>query len=174
MNKKKIIIGSAFIGIIALSAGTTALIAQTTSSNIKQDNLKSAIIANQLSSIINNPINVHSYDNMSSYTAFQALNSEEMNLKNAIKSVIKQEIEKKINLFNKINITTNEIINKITVNLPSSVSPSDSEITGVILKYDGIVLTNKTGSNSIQKTFIVDGFQNEALAHNNTNSSSTR
>ncbi|MBQ5492698.1 MAG: hypothetical protein IIT78_02325 [Mycoplasmataceae bacterium] len=174
MNKKKIIIGSAFIAIIALSAGTTALIAQTTSSNIKQDNLKSAIIANKLNSIINNPINVHSYDNMSSYTAFQALNSEEINLKNAIKSVIKQEIEKKINLFNKINITTNEIINKITVNLPSSISPSDSEIAGVILKYDGIVLTNKTSSNSLQKTFIVDGFKNEALAHNNTNSSSTQ
>ena len=160
-KKKKVIIGISVLGTIALLSGITALIAAAQTTNIKSTkNIKTERIIDKLDSLLNNPINVANYDNMNLYTAYEALNNHQDNLKVAIKSVIKNQIQKDKNWFNNIYVTIDEVIKNITINLPSTISSTDSQIQGVILEYDGITLTNKTKSGTIEKTFIVDGFKN--------------
>ncbi|MBQ5492514.1 MAG: hypothetical protein IIT78_01370, partial [Mycoplasmataceae bacterium] len=117
-------------------------------------------IVNKLNSLLNEYINVANYENMSSYSAADALNEHLNTLKEAITSAIETEINNNFNsTFNIDNITYNadEIIKNLTITLPNAITLQDNEnaqIPGVTLSYNGISLESKNGTNA----FIVDGF----------------
>ncbi|MBO7044576.1 hypothetical protein J6W34_08885 [bacterium] len=95
-------------------------------------------IASTLDSLLNQIIDVSSYDSMSSYTAIDALNNENNSLQDAIRSVIKAEIiaSKDQFIVSDIAYSISEIVNAITIKLPSNISLTNNvnaQIPGVTL-----------------------------------------
>ncbi|MBO6095504.1 hypothetical protein J6P11_05940 [bacterium] len=95
-------------------------------------------IAKTLDSLLNQIIDVSSYDSMSSYTAIDALNNESNSLQDAIRSVIKAEIiaSKDQFIVSDIAYSISEIVNAITIKLPSNISLTNNvnaQIPGVTL-----------------------------------------
>ena len=116
-------------------------------------------IINELDSLLNQTINVSSYETMNTITAAIALYSYKTNLKTAINDAVENEISSKMSdfIFNNIAYTAKDIINELTYNLPNSVTLSENnnaEINNVTLNYNKFELTN------ISKTdiFIINGF----------------
>ncbi|MBR4486415.1 hypothetical protein IKS57_03555 [bacterium] len=115
-------------------------------------------VANELDSLLNSTINVGLYDSMESYTAENALNSYSSNLQQAILSAIQNNL----NGFylpgtEQAIYTPSDITDNITINLPgkiTSLNNINSQIPGVTLSYNGVVLSAKDGST----TFTIDGF----------------
>ncbi|MBQ5543458.1 MAG: hypothetical protein IIT97_00790, partial [Mycoplasmataceae bacterium] len=141
-------------------------------------------IATQLDSLLNQIINVGSYESMSSISAADALNNQATdNLTTAIISAIEAEIGTKSFNIDGITYTAKEIASGISIGLPKTVTLQDDEtaqIPGVTLSYNGISLTWKnTGSSSSSTTsssssnsdFIVNGFMkvNSKQEGSNTN-----
>ncbi|MBO6072474.1 hypothetical protein J6P59_02280 [bacterium] len=116
-------------------------------------------IINELDSLLNQTINVSSYETMNTITAAIALYSYKTNLKTAINDALENEISSKMSdfIFNNIAYTAKDIINELTYNLPNSVTLSENnnaQINNVTLNYNKFELTN------ISKTdfFIIQGF----------------
>ncbi|MBO7044537.1 hypothetical protein J6W34_08670 [bacterium] len=129
-------------------------------SNSTQNNTINKNIVNKLNSLLNEYINVANYENMSSYSAADALNEHANTLKEAITSAIEAEINNNFNsTFNIDNITynANEIIKDLAITLPNAITLQDDEnaqIPNIKISYKGISLESKNGTN----TFIIDGF----------------
>ena len=133
------------------------------------------IIANKLDSILNQEINISRFNTTTALDALSNVSSD--NLKTAIITTIENEITQSKEAFNidAVAYTASEIASNITVKLPSSISSQENEnqeIIGVLLNYNNIALTAKTG----ETTFIITGFKKPTviakLICNVTNSSS--
>ncbi|MBO6021489.1 hypothetical protein J6P68_01410 [bacterium] len=128
--------------------------------NSTQNNTINKNVVNKLNSLLNEYINVANYENMSSYSAADALNEHANTLKEAITSAIEAEINNNFNsTFNIDNITynANEIIKDLAITLPNAITLQDDEnaqIPNIKISYKGISLESKNATN----TFIVDGF----------------
>ncbi|MBR4486416.1 hypothetical protein IKS57_03560, partial [bacterium] len=118
-------------------------------------------IASLLDSLLSNIINV---SNMSSYTAADALYEQKSDdLISNIKQAINTEIKDSGDSFavDGIAYTASEIINKINISLPTSITVNDDEnaqIPNVKLSYNGISLTANNSSDSTTDTFTIKGF----------------
>ncbi|MBO6041832.1 hypothetical protein J6P52_01455 [bacterium] len=121
-----------------------------TTSSINQE------IANILDNLLNQNINVSTYDSFNTITAADALdNSAKLN--SAIINAIEAEISSPI-IVAKVSYTASEIANNITVTLPSTISLIDyenSQIPNVSLNYAGILLSNSAN----KSTFTITGFE---------------
>ncbi|MBR4486556.1 hypothetical protein IKS57_04330, partial [bacterium] len=135
-------------------------------------------IANELSDILSNIINVQGY---SSTLANASLSSpsQEAVLIIAIQQALILEIQKSGQTFSfktqsdDINYSVKQIVDNIDVKLPSSSSITQDDINngqipGVVLEYQGILLNNTKDTN----TFIVEGFQSSAAKSNPKKSNS--
>ncbi|MBO6072796.1 hypothetical protein J6P59_04160 [bacterium] len=102
-------------------------------------------IASKLDSLLNQIINIGSYNSMSSYTAADALNNANSdNLTAAIISAIKAEIGTSSFDINGIAYTADQICAGIEIGLPKTITLQDDEnaqIPGVTLTYNSISLT---------------------------------
>ena len=131
--------------------------------NSTQNNTINKNVVNKLNSLLNEYINVANYENMSFYSAADALNEHVNTLKEAITSAIEAEINNNFNsTFNIDNITYNadEIIKDLAITLPNAITLQDDEnaqIPNIKISYKGISLESKNGTN----TFIIDGFSDE-------------
>ena len=135
-------------------------------------------IASKLDSLLNQIINIGSYNSMSSYTAADALNNANSdNLTAAIISAIKAEIGTSSFDINGIAYTADQICAGIEIGLPKTITLQDDEnaqIPGVTLTYNSISLTWKNSSSSSSSTtsssspsntgFIVEGFTKVSAA----------
>ncbi|MBR4485969.1 hypothetical protein IKS57_01150 [bacterium] len=141
-------------------------------SSSKNDNANQRI-ANNLSSFLDEDINISANKNINAYTALNALYSYSSTLQTAITSNIDSEITNFINSKNNIdNLTLLDITKDLKVQLPASISlinDKNAQIPNVVLEYNGITLKSKNGLNS----FVVNGFNNtKSQIQNDINSRS--
>ena len=136
-------------------------------SNLK--NNINQLIATKLDSILNNEINIQTFNQIyagSEYSAsYSLINS---NLSYAIKYQIENEILNSNVLFsfNNLSYTASEIASNIIIKLPNAISLSNNEnscINGVLLSYCNISLNAKNGDSS----FIITGFGSPSPSWNN-------
>ena len=137
-------------------------------------------IAYALSLILSKTINIAKYDDMSTYSALNALNNNSTNLTSAILAVIENMINENTSyygvFFGDTDSEITSIMNDIKIILPSYISLKDNEsgqIPGVQITYDGIsvIAANDVNENlaNISNTFIIDGFEPENTSSSNTN-----
>ena len=123
-------------------------------------------IANELDSLLNQIININGFENVTASS--NLLNSSnQQTLKNAIKEGILNQINasNKSFIFNNIVYSAQEIVNGITVTLPTSITSSDEGdgiMSNVTLQYNGIDLSNTANS----KDFIVEPFEKNTNIEN--------
>ena len=123
-------------------------------------------IANELDSLLNQIININGFENIT--PSSNLLNSSnQQTLKNAIKDGILNQINasNKSFIFNNILYSAQEIVNGITVTLPTSITSSDEGdgiMSNVTLQYNGIDLSNTANS----KDFIVEPFEKNTIIEN--------
>ncbi|MBO6041836.1 hypothetical protein J6P52_01475, partial [bacterium] len=136
----------------------------STSSNTSTS--RNELIANSISSYLNQSISLPDYSNTTA--AIALLNPN--NLIIAIKKAIESELQNsKFDLtVDLVTYTLSNIINNLTIQLPSGISISDdttSQIPGVEISYNGNLLKNSESS-----TFIINGFQTTTAANIGTTS----
>ncbi|MBQ5492693.1 MAG: hypothetical protein IIT78_02300, partial [Mycoplasmataceae bacterium] len=144
----------------------------TTKNNLDyptQTNSTNQQVANEISSILSDRINVSNYENMNSYTAAIALSQYESNLKSAIIDAIVNSIFPFD--FKNISCSANTIRNELSVTLPNYISVQNNvlaQIPAVELSFNGVLISSFI-SYKYSNSFIIDGFKATTIAQTNAN-----
>ncbi|MBO6095506.1 hypothetical protein J6P11_05950 [bacterium] len=123
-------------------------------------------IIKELDSLLNNTIDVYSYESMNTLTAIDALSSSnQSNLITAIKDALTFELSNDTNkfIFDDIAYSISQIISAISVKLPSSISLQNNlngQIIPVSLLYNSSELSNTSNTTS----FSVIGFADSTIS----------
>ncbi|MBR4486756.1 hypothetical protein IKS57_05450 [bacterium] len=160
------LLGITSIGAIAIGSVVSCSSSNNDSSNnnaLKESNnfTTNEDISSYLSSLLSTDIDVANYENMSSYSAAQAVTTYNSELKQAILDAIQNQIVTKSGAsfsFDNINLSINDIMQNIEITaIPASISLTNvenGEIVGISLSYNGMSLYSSNSS-----MFIVTGFK---------------
>ncbi|MBO6021494.1 hypothetical protein J6P68_01435 [bacterium] len=147
--------------------GYSTLMTKNNSVYPTQTNFVNQQVANEISSILSDRINISNYENMNLYTAAIALSQYESNLKSAIIDAIINSIFPFD--FKNISCSANTLQNELSITLPNYISVQNNvlaQIAGVELSFNGILISSFI---SCSNTFIIDGFKTTTIAQTNAN-----